>query len=908
MGQYVQLAILGLGSSAAYALLALGLVLIYRASGVLNFSHGALAMAGAYFFYETHIQHRWPYGLAMAFSVAAVAVIGALIYMLIMRPLRNAAALVRIIATLGVLVIIQSIATLRYSGTVINIPQQLPAQVVDWGVKFSIDRFWLIGIAAVGTVLLHLFANHTRFGLATRGVAENQRTAASVGWSPDLVATVNWAIGAGLAALAGILVIPISTLSSTSLTWLVVPALAVCLLGRFSSFPLAFLGAVALGMAQGAVTKWQGAVPGLADALPLVVILFALIIRRQAIPQRGELVHRLPSLGLGRVNPFVVIGLLVIAVIGSLYLPVEWVVALGVSIIAAVIMLSLVVVTGYAGQLSLGQYALAGMGALISAQLVTSLHWSFAPAIVVGVLGAGVCGLIFGAPSLRSRGAALAIVTLGLGVAVQSLIFTNSKIAGGQFGFSIDVQNFLGLEIDPLGSPRTYTLFVLGWFAIAVWFVSNLRRSRAGRRLIALRANERAAASLGVNVSAAKLYAFSVSAALAGLGGILFAFSSASILLTQGYDSLASVSVVMQSVVGGIAHVSGPVFGGQLVSGGLPGGVIANHVGATNGPQWLVLIGAVLVLLTLLLNPDGIAAPMKATLRRLAGKIGRRRPARPVLVPADRSPAVPEGERRPDSSLRLNGLSVRFGGVRALNGIDLEVRSGEVVGLIGPNGSGKTTLIDGVTGYVKASGTVELAAVRVDQLTAHRRARAGITRSFQSLELFDDITVEENLRAAADKQDGWAYATALFPARAQAMPAAVGTVVETFQLAGVLDKQPKELSYGQRRLVAIARAVATAPAFLLLDEPAAGLGATETAELSDLVIRLAKEWNIGVLLIEHDISMVLGICDRVSVLEFGEKIAEGTAAEIRKDPRVIAAYLGTSAETGEPEDAAVALG
>jgi sulfate-transporting ATPase len=251
-------------------------------------------------------------------------------------------------------------------------------------------------------------------------------------------------------------------------------------------------------------------------------------------------------------------------------------------------------------------------------------------------------------------------------------------------------------------------------------------------------------------------------------------------------------------------------------------------------------------------------------------------------------------------TLTVSDLHVHFGGVRAVDGVSLEVHPGEIVGLIGPNGAGKTTLIDGLTGFVQmTSGSVRLGGSRLDSLSSVQRARRGMARSFQSLELFDDMTVLDNLRAASERRDALAYVTDPFVPRKELLSPATVAAIREFHLEGCLQELPSELPYGLRRLIAIARAVATQPSVLLLDEPAAGLDSEQRKELARLIRRLADDWRMGILLVEHDVEMVLNSSDRIYVIDFGHLIASGTPSEVAANPAVRAAYLGEATDDDE---------
>lgn len=409
-----------------------------------------------------------------------------------------------------------------------------------------------------------------------------------------------------------------------------------------------------------------------------------------------------------------------------------------------------------------------------------------------------------------------------------------------------------------------------------------------------MRGNERAAASLGINVLATKLHAFGLSAGIAALGGVLLAFRTDTIEFLHSYSPFQSIYSVAFATIGGVGYVVGPLFGSTLSANGV-GAVIGDSFESIH--SYLPLIGGVGLLVFLVQSPDGMVAEHLRLLRKLRVI---RAPVEPLFDPDLGGSDV--AHRVEPGHLELRGLTVHFGGTVALDRINLEVDAGQVVGLIGPNGAGKTTLIDAVTAYVRpSSGEILLTGAPVGHLSAHRRVQRGLTRSFQGLELFEDLTVLENLQAASDERDPWTMVTDLVRPGDRPLPPAAIAAVRELQLSGDLHRRPSELPYGRRRLVAIARAIATEPSVLLLDEPAAGLDNNESAELGHLVRRLADEWGIAVLVIEHDMDFVFGTCDRIVVLEFGRKIADGTPAQIRADVAVRKAYLGTDSEPDSAE-------
>src|SRR5262245_23691444 len=520
MNEVIRFALLGLGVGALYALASQGLIVIYRGTGVLNFSLGATAIAGVFMQWELH-ENGMPFLPSAIIGVLWSAFLGALTHWVIMRPLRRASSLLRVIATLGVLITIQAGAVTRYGTNPHQIKSWLPTDRITLysNVSITADRLILLAIGSASALGLWALYRSSQFGLATEAVSESERSASAIGLSPNRIALMNWALGSGIAAVAGILVVPIITLQVTAMTALTLAALAAALVGDFKSFPIATAAGFAIGIGQALVGRYSEQ-EGLGSSVPFLVIIVVLVFRGRSLPLRDHYMQQLPMLGNGRINwAWSLFGCGAIVFL-MLTKQTKWIDSLTVSLGVAIVLLSIVLLTGYAGQLSLAQYSIAGFGAYVAGRLVAVYDVPFLLALLAGVAATVPLGLIFGLPAVRTRGINLAIVTLGLGTTIELMLFNNRNYTGGVQGTQVGNPDLFGYDIGSINHPARYGIFVLVMAMLAVAVVANVRRGRSGRRLIAVRTNERAAAALGINVMVAKLVAFSLAYAIAGVGGV----------------------------------------------------------------------------------------------------------------------------------------------------------------------------------------------------------------------------------------------------------------------------------------------------------------------------------------------------------------------------------------------------
>ncbi|MFJ5306727.1 ATP-binding cassette domain-containing protein [Streptomyces sp. NPDC088350] len=916
MSQYVVFLLLGLGSGAVFGALALALVLTYRSSGVVNFATGAIALYSAYTYaflrqgellvplpgLPKKVGLGGPLGLfpAVVISLALAALLGVVLYALVFRPLRTAPPVAKAVASIGVMLVIQAVLAAGVGTGAVSVRAILPNDPVSWGGSLIPgDRLWFAAVIVVLTVVLALVFRLTRFGLAARAAAESEKGALVSGLSPERIAVANWALSSAVAGLSGILIAPIVPLVPVSYTLFIVPALAAALVGNFTALLPAVGAGLVIGMLQSELQFLQGKwswLPqaGLAQLVPLAVILVYLVVRGRPLPTRGSLIQQAlgraprPDRVLVPAAASTVLGVVVLfATTGSIRA------AVITSLTLAVISLSLVVVTGFAGQVSLAQLTLAGVGAFSLSRL--SVEWGipfpFAP--LLAALAATVIGVVIGLPALRIRGLPAAVVTVALAVALEAFWFRNTQLNGGLGGSKVPSPRLFGIDLG-IGAGADYPRIPFALLCLVVLLlvglgVARLRRSRLGAAMLAVRANERSAAAAGIDVARTKIVAFAIGAFVAGLGGALLGYQQ-TVADAEMFTAIGGLGLFATAYLAGITSLSGGLVAGVMGAGGLLPVLLDR---ALSIGEWYDVIMGIGLVLTVITNPEGVVGPaheLTARLRRLrhpaAVDTADDRDAEVLAgsAPAARPPVPDPGE----VVLAVRDVGVRYGGVVAVDAVSFDVRSGEIVGVIGPNGAGKTTLLDAISGYNRSTGTVEFDGRVISSLTPHQRGRAGLGRTFQGIELYEDLSVEENVLVgeAAARHGGDHVGTM------QGLELR-NRLFETLHLSRFRAQPARELSQGRRQLVSIARALAGRPRMLLLDEPAAGLDSSESRWLGDR-LRAVRADGVTVLLIDHDMGLVLDVCDRIVVLDIGRVIADGTPAEIKADPRVATAYLGAT--------------
>jgi ABC-type branched-subunit amino acid transport system ATPase component/ABC-type branched-subunit amino acid transport system permease subunit len=547
------------------------------------------------------------------------------------------------------------------------------------------------------------------------------------------------------------------------------------------------------------------------------------------------------------------------------------------------------IISGYAGYVSLGHSAFLGIGAYTVGILATK--WDVNPLLLapLGGVTAVVAAVLVGSVVLRTRGHAFVIITIALLLAAQVVAVNFRSVTNGSDGITLELSPW---SRDIQNVPFYYAF--LGLLVVTVLVSAWIRRTKFGTGLIAIREDEGKAAAIGVNTTRYKVVAYAASAFFIGAAGGVYAYFLTFLNPVGAFSILASVSIVLSALAGGRGTLYGPVVGAFIVSIGSQ--AATEYAGGTQSR--LLLYGVALVLVVLFL-PAGLLPTVErwwrrrhpatveytdqaAALRRQPAQVRDREP-----VPSGAGPASAVATGEP--LLEVRAAVKRFGGLVAVNQADLVVRQGSITGLIGPNGSGKTTLFNLITGSMRAdAGEILFSGRRIDRMPPWRRCHLGLGRTFQVTRLFKSLTVQENVVAPLP-DSRWRNMVAGSVSGREASRAR--ELLDFVGLARFADQSAGSLSYGQQKLVELAQVLMLEPKLVLLDEPAGGVNPSLVGRLAEIVRELNQR-GVTFLVVEHNIPMVLELCDPVVVFSRGAAIAEGPPGAIREDPLVLDAYLG----------------
>ena len=904
--------------------LAMGMVLVYRSTRVVNFAVGNLGLVGASLLPLLILDYGFPFWPTFALCIAAGTLLGSIVELTVIRRLFHSPRVIVLVATVGIAQLAQGISR---SYPEIDAPgKKYPTPVSTvWtdvlGLRITGPQVSIIVVVPLVAIGLGWMLHRTTFGKAVEASADNTSLSRLSGVNPKIVSTFVWTVAGFLSTLSIILLSAqggsVGGLESLGPLTLARAMVAFVLAGM-RSFQWALIFGALIGVGEAVLRFNFLAEPGLADFIGFVLVLAVIYVQSRANPDDGVFafapkVRRPPD----RVRQIwwirhmsLIVGAIVLtsAVVVPLIITRPSRHLLYASILAfAICAMSLTVITGWAGQLSLSQMSFAGLGALIAAALTRGFEldvWivdfrapalPFLVSIPIAAVIVAMLAVVIGLGALRVRGLRLAVTTFVFAVAAQQYLYRRPILSDGNpTSVSFRRGTLFGLD---LGGQRAYYYLCLGALVVVFTVIARLRRSGIGRTTIAVRDNPDAASGYTVAPARTKLVAFALAGGIAAVGGALLAGLLQNIPFTERYflvdDSLQLVGMV---VIGGIGSVVGPIVGAIWIIG-LPAFFPDNEL----VPFFTSSIGLLVIVMYF---PGGFAQIGYAVRKLLFDWAARRLPERDEATPAApvaslSSRPVAAAEPGPNPVVLLaQDVSVSFGGNKALTDASLRVERGQIVGLIGTNGAGKSTFMNAIGGYVSSRGSVQLLGTDISARSVPQRARLGLGRTFQAAMLFPELTVRETIQVALEARGRTPFvATALGLPRSRVLERArrseADQLVDFFGLGRYADEFIADLSTGTRRVVELGCLLALDAKVLCLDEPTAGLAQRETEAFGPLLLAIRRELGASMVVIEHDMPLIMSMSDHVYCLEAGVVIAHGDPASVRSDPNVIASYLGT---------------
>ena len=912
----------GLVQGLVYALVAFGLLLVYRATGVINFAHGQIGAFGGYMMAVLQIRYDVAFGLSLPIALVAGLLLG-IMSELVLRRLFTQPRLLLFVATLGLTQVIQliqlRIPITEEEATEVGFPVLISGKWDFGGLSLTGPQLQVLLVVPALMVFLGWLFHKSAFGMQVRATADNFSAAQLAGIGVRKVSTKVWALAGVIATLSVLLITPlyggsIGTVQNALGPKLLLLSLVAAMVGRMKSFGWTLIGGLGAGLIDRLLMSWSlsGDMPAGSNIAVLFLVLLVVLFttgRSVAMSDGGWQLNvkaRTARAELTRHPLYRGITVGGILSLVSLAAIVPWlldkpsdVLKFSIVPIYLIVALSVTVVTGWGGQLSLGQFGFVALGSYSTIYFSHELpYWV---SIFIGVAFGIGAALVIGIPALRVKGLYLAVITLGFGLMMRSWFLAAEKVAPGGGGVAkMDFDRANGFKLlfwTVKGKNFDGVYYFCSLIAvIAVVLVWRIRRTGVGRSIIATRDNENSAAAYTLSPNRAKLLAFAVSGGLAALAGALLPLADRSAQFKVdgfAFDFEDSLRIVAVAVVGGLGSITGAVLGTLVI--------VALPLVFDGTDQVQLFASGFGMLIVLLYFPSGLISIIHSARDNLLNWIARRSNwTPPVRKEGAVVASLGSGKKVVTSGTPLitKGLFVALGGRTIIDDVSLEVRSGEVVGLIGTNGAGKTTIVNAISGFVPSSGSIELFGQDVSSLSAYKRARLGQGRAFQNARLFSSLTVRETLMVALESRQR----SILIPSILALPPSPkhegrkrreADEIISYLGLGRYADSLMGELSTGTRRIVELGALIALDSKLMLLDEPTAGVAQRETEAFGPLIRMIKEELGASILIIEHDMPMVMSISDRIYCLEAGHVIAEGAPDVIRSNPAVIASYLGT---------------